>query len=152
VIRENAAITPVWGDRTSSDGIVKFTREVWMTDRAAAASIGIATQGRFFGEAVASGVLGPFPLMIGEAPERLNLAFRANSRITVRAGLTSGYHFAHRHFSVSRCSAITDSRVPSNLRVEIAPPTSPTARCNHLSQALTRSRPMAAPPGQSMVP
>ncbi len=60
VIRENAAITPVWGDRTSSDGIVKFTREVWTTDRAAAASIGIATQGRFFGEAVASGVLGQF--------------------------------------------------------------------------------------------
>ena len=91
IMRANGTFTSISGYRTSTDGIVKVTREVWLTSTGAAGSISFATQGRFFGEAVASGAFGNVPLTVGEAPDRLNLGFRVNSRVTLRGGLISGY-------------------------------------------------------------
>jgi hypothetical protein len=90
-MRVNGSDALVAGDRQSVDGVVKMTRELWVSTGGAAASIDVATQGRFFGEAVASGTLGAFPLTLGEAPDRLNAGFRANDRMTLRAGVASGF-------------------------------------------------------------
>ena len=94
LLRANGTTTMITGYRSSVDGIVKVTREVWLTGSGAAASFSVATQGRVFGEAVASATLGNVPLTIGEAPERVDLGFRASNHLTLRAGATSGYHLA----------------------------------------------------------
>ena len=92
MMRANGTTTTLLGDRQSHDGVVKVTREVWLSSGGAAASVSVATQGRLFGEAVVSQSVGNFPLTIGEAPNRLNLGFRASDRVTLRAGISSGYN------------------------------------------------------------
>ena len=91
LIRAGGTLMPVFGERFSTDGILKVTRELWVGPQGAAASLGLATQGRLFGEAVLSQSIGTFPLTIGEAPQRANIGFRATDRFVVRAGVTSGF-------------------------------------------------------------
>ena len=91
LIRSHGRLTPVAGDRTSTDGIVKVSRELWLGASGAAAAIAVATQGRLFGEAMASATIGSFPLEPGDAPDRLSLGFRAGDRLTLHSGFTTGY-------------------------------------------------------------
>jgi len=91
LVRIGGTAVPIIGRRASTDGILKTTREIWLTGSGLAGSMSVASQGRIFGEAVASASIGKVPLTVGEAPQRLNLGFRASNRLTFRAGITSGY-------------------------------------------------------------